>query len=374
MSDSTTHLAVEAGRPAARHIRAGARLLIVGAAIAAVVLGARSANVFRPVEQDSVDARFSIRGTHEPAIPIAVVAIDEATLRELGSWPIRRGWHARTIDALRADDARAIVYDIQFTEPSPSPQDDTELVEAVERARGKIVLATTEVDERGETSVLGGEPLLTNIGARVGHATIPVDEDGTMRHIPYSTNGLQTFGLVGAEIATGEKIDARALGGQRGWIDYLGPAGTVPHYSLARVAQHDIEPGTFRGKVVVIGASAPSLQDIHRTASDSRMDSPEIQANVVATALAGFPLQSAPGWVDVLLIVVCALLVPLLRLRLSLGLSLLGALAAGFVLAVGTQLAFQTGWVTSFVYPLAALVLSAIGALAVAASATTRRI
>jgi adenylate cyclase len=365
MSESIPHPPVETRRVGSR-VRPHVRLFVVCGALTAVVLGAWATNVFRSVEEDSVDARFSIRGTHAPPVPIAVVGIDDATLRELGPYPFRRGWHANTIDAVRDDGARAIVYDVEFAEESASAEDDNALVLAVERTRHRIVLEASEVNAQGDTAVLGGTAVLTKIGARVGNGSISPDDDGTLRRVSYATNGLESFGLVGAEIASGRKID------ESGWIDYLGPSGTVPHYSLVAVAQHRFEPGTFRGKVVVVGATAASLQDVARTSTDTQMSGPEIQANVVATALAGFPLQSVPGWVDVLLIVACGMLVPVLRLRLSLGLSLLAAVGAGFVLAGGTQLAFQAGWVTSSVYPLMALVLSTIGALAVAASNATQ--
>ena len=51
----------------------------------------------------------------------------------------------------------------------------------------------------------------------------------------------------------------------------------------------------MRGKVVVIGATETSLQDQHNTSTTRNflMAGPEIQANSIATALAGFPLH---GW------------------------------------------------------------------------------
>jgi adenylate cyclase len=120
---------------------------------------------------------------------------------------------------------------------------------------------------------------------------------------------------------------------------------------------------------VVVGASAPSIQDVHETATSRSMPGPEIQANVLATALEGFPLESAPTWLDVLLVLAFGLIVPLARLRLSVGASLLVALGAAALLVVGSQLAFQAGWVTSFVYPALALLLSTLGVVVLAVDA-----
>jgi adenylate cyclase len=376
MSDTVPRSPVDARQASPvgrRRWRATVSALVVGVVSAALSLCAYATGALDRVELDSVDTRFSLRGTSEPPLPLAVVAIDEATLREAGAWPIGRGWHARTIDALRRDGARAIAYDVQFTEPSLSPEEDNELIRAARRAAGKLVLATAEADSLGESGVFGGQDVVDAIGIRVGNTSLRLDGDATLRRIPHSAAGLETFGLVGAELASGRTIDPSELGGALGWIDFLGPPGTVPHYSLVRVARGEIEPGTFRGKVVVVGASAPSLRDFNRTATGAHMDGPEQQANVLATAFAGFPLQGAPGWLDVLLILACGLVVPLVRLRLRLRLTLLAALGAGVTLAVGTQLAFQAGWVTSFVYPLLALVLSTLGVVVLAVGAAQPR-
>ena len=54
---------------------------------------------------------------------------------------------------------------------------------------------------------------------------------------------------------------------------------------------------------MVIGASAPTQHDQHATPQGSdQMSGPEVQANAIWTALHGLPLNSAPLWLDALLI------------------------------------------------------------------------
>ncbi len=57
----------------------------------------------------------------------------------------------------------------------------------------------------------------------------------------------------------------------------------------------------------------PSLQDLHDTSTTRNvlMPGPEIQANAIATALAGFPLHEAPWWLNVLLVVALGVTAPL---------------------------------------------------------------
>jgi CHASE2 domain-containing sensor protein len=90
------------------------------------------------------------------------------------------------IDRLHADGASTIVYDVQFTEPSRlGPRDDLALYEAIGRA-GKVVLATTEVDARDQTNVLGVAlaPLWRQYMQRALDAAARVAEQETKRQEP----------------------------------------------------------------------------------------------------------------------------------------------------------------------------------------------
>ena len=73
------------------------------------------------------------------------MAIDASTLNQLRlQWPFPRSLHGRVIDALKRDGARAIAFDVQFTQPSADPAQDQALFDSVARA-GNVVLGTTEV-------------------------------------------------------------------------------------------------------------------------------------------------------------------------------------------------------------------------------------
>jgi adenylate cyclase len=118
--------------------------------------------------------------------------------------------------------------------------------------------------------------------------------------------------------------------------------------------------------VVVLGTTAAVGQDIVQTPlTTTPMPGPELQATAIHTVLHHFPLRSAPGWIDVLIIVLAALIGPLVSLRGSLGLTLLAMLATLAAIALGAQLAFDAGRIVTVGYPaLAALVGGAGSAVA----------
>ena len=101
-----------------------------------VGVGAYALHVWPQFENESVDLRFSLRGTSRPPADVTVVAIDEKTFSDLRQqWPFPRSLHAAMIERLDADGASTIVYDVQFTEPSRlGPRDDLALYEAIGRA------------------------------------------------------------------------------------------------------------------------------------------------------------------------------------------------------------------------------------------------
>jgi adenylate cyclase len=343
---------------------AGALALAIGATLFAT-------DALRRLELLTVDLRFDARGAQTPPDDIVIVGIDDRTFSDFPfvPYPLPRRHHARVIRRLAAAGAKVIVYDIQFTEPSNSARDDNELVDSVAGARNRIVLATTETDGAGGTRVLGGDDLLREIGARAGNAVVPADANGVIRRMPYEIDGLQALPVVAAELATGRKVDEREFEDNSAWIDFHGPPRTFTRYSFSSVEQGRVPAAAFRDKIVVVGAMAPSLQDVSATSTsgDELMSGPEIQAEAISTILRGFPLREAPSWVGWLLVLGLGVFPVLVGLWLRPVRGLLAALGIAALFAAGAYAAFRAGVIVPLVAPPATLVASAVAVLAVLA-------
>jgi adenylate cyclase len=344
-------------------------VMLAAVAVLAVALGvvAYATHLLRQPELGTVDTRFSIRGSEGAPKDIVLVSIDDNTFNDLPKvrFPFPRRLHAQVIGRLHKDGAKVIGYDVQFTEETDQ-RDDNALIDAVAGAPG-TVLATTETDSHGHTRVLGGDEVLKQVGARAGFTVIRPDADGVYRRFRYSGQGLKSFGVAVAEQATHHRVPASAFGNRSVPIDFRGPPGTVRDVSFSRVLNGRFPPGTFRGKIVIVGATAPSLQDVHPTAASNSeaMPGSEILGNEVSTVLRGFPLRDSSGLVDVLLIALLGMAVPLGGLRLRGFWPLFLGAGLAVVYAVATQLAFDGGRIIPFVYPILALALATVGSLAV---------
>jgi CHASE2 domain-containing sensor protein len=332
-------------------------LLAVGLLAAAAGLAIHATGLLNWLERDSVDARFSLRGEQHPPSNVVVVGIDNDSLGVLPRFPFSRRLDARVLENLHAAGARLVVYDVSFDRPT-TPAADEALFEAAHQA-APVVFGTSLISPSGATQVLGGNANLTSIDDQAAAADLVPDPDGVLRHTLAEVNGLPTIAAAVTRRLTGHTPDRSQMHG--GWIDFPGPPGTVRSVSFAQVLQGHFPRAAVRGKVVVIGATAPVLQDMHSTAVGSPMSGPEVQADAISTALAGFPLRSPSGVITVLLIVMLAVLVPLAGVRFgTLGACLTG-LGVLCLWSVATQLAFDSGAVLDYSDPLAALLVGAAG-------------
>jgi adenylate cyclase len=335
-------------------------MLLTGGVLAAYVT-----DVLGDTELDTVDARFAIRGDLPPPDDVIVVGIDDETFSELDEqWPFKRSRHAQLVDRLREHGARTIVYDVQFTEPT-RPKEDNALLDAVARA-GNVVLATTEVEKGGGTNVFGGDDVVRSVRARAASANFVSDAGRVVRRMRYDVEGLKTLAVVAVERATRTPVD-RGEFPDPAWIDYHGE-DTIRVVPFSRAARGSFRPGTFRDKIVVVGAAAPSLQDVHPTSvsADSYMYGVEVQANAISTLLRGFPLKEAPGWVTVALILLFGAVGPMIAIRFGWARAAALGLALAGLYCVFVQVMFNSGVIVDFVYPEASLALGVVNGLAIA--------
>jgi adenylate cyclase len=342
-----------------RHHRRTALLLAVAALATALGLTAYWTDALEATEQAATDARFSIRGAQAPPRDVVIVGVDGQTLQDLDLRPpLPRSLHARMLDRLRDAGARVIAYDFVFAQETDAAEDNA-LIRAVSRTPN-LVTAATKLNDEGRPDVLGGEqPVVT------GSVNFDVTGDDVIRRVRRFDGGMSTFAVAAAQLAIGRAPDPSRFPEDGALIDFAGPAGTVTTYSFSEVLDGKVPASKLRGRVVVVGATDPLLQDIQRTPLGGGVPGPEVQANAIATVLDDFPLREAPGWATVLLVALAGLATPLAALRLT-GLRWLPVplvlLVAG---AVGLQLVFGWGTVLPVAASGLALLLAFLGTLGV---------
>lgn len=371
---------------AERGVRRAAWLgvLLVAAAAAipavAILLGALVG-----VRGEAADRLLQARDAGRP-VPdrVVVVELDEQTVARYEALPIPRSVYGSAIRRLDAQGAAAVGIDVQFTEPTlprdasraaaaAALEEDNELLWAIEDTDVPVVLVTTQV-VRGapgapvDTGVLGGRVNLDPVGAVAAHAALPLSDDGVWRRAEPEIDGLPSFG---AALARAVKASGIPPGGML--IDPSVPGSRLAHFSLVDLVAGRVPASAVRGRVVVIGSTVTGARGDDRgflAGTRERVFGVQAHAQVVQTALAGAPLQAAPGltW---LLAVLAAGLSALAAARRRLLAQVGVVVGMAVLIPVVCWVAVRNGWLADPVLPW--LVLAFGGGAGIAQRAAEER-
>ena len=283
-----------------------------------ILSGVYLLGVFEPFDLRLLDLRFRLRGERPAGSHVALVSVDDATIRGYGAWPLPRESYALLIAALEAAGAKAIGVDLQF--PSDRNQDprSDELLARVSADHENVAHAIwfyaqgpasgTAPDWSASTrealaqqgivgasvpaAVARGAALpfeeLATSARRLGHITVAVDRDGTVRRVPLLVRyGDRVYPALALTLYSAEQgfsggpaLQPTAGGTRLVWpngaqvfapvdpqgstaIDFAGEAGSFPfQYSMLQVLQW-YQAGdstrlreTFAGKTILIGLTS----------------------------------------------------------------------------------------------------------------------
>jgi len=217
--------------------------------------------------RSSYDLPFALR-SDLAATNVAIVYLDEVSHKELHqphTAPWDRSLHARLIERLTAAGAKAIVFDILFTDPSVSSNADAALTAAI-RHSGRVILAGNFQNGEAVQGAMGyWEELpygpFRNAAAGWGNCNFPADPDYGIRRffgVMHDISGQPTVPWLPGEAArfAGAPDDILRLGGNESrWLNYYGPPGTLPGISYFQALTPDgPPPGFFTNKIVFVGS------------------------------------------------------------------------------------------------------------------------
>ena len=314
---------------------------------------------------------------------IAILAIDEPSFQQLGAWPFPRGLHARLVDRLVDDGARAIGLDMVFADPGADPTQDAALAEAIARATQAgvpVVLASAleQVGNANTTQWLAVQPLpeLLAAGGLAGDAGVQPDDDFVVRRPPESA---QSFSAT----------LARALGSDTSPADliaYRGGRGSFDTRSYYQAVEPGLlPPGFFKDKTVLIGRSALAAAELAHVQADlfnapfglpggeRLMPGVELHATLLDNLLQGDGLRTAPEAASVLIVLLTSALLLWAGVRWHPGstAALAAALALALALLSWWLFAHQRLWLAPL-WPIASIA-AVYGASALVAWAAVRQ-
>ncbi len=355
---------------------------------------------------------------------IRVILLDQSSLdwgaQENGlPWPWPRSVYVPLIDFCKRAGAKAIAFDVLYTENSlsDSMDQDRELGDAVERA-GNFVAAVFLGDQarqaldwpsfipkpKLDTSALPPSfaplekaaafpipEIATNAALLASVREIP-DEDAIFRRVnlfrAFSGEQLPSLGL-GAYLAANPAAISGAPGiirigsrsvpvdvAGRAVLRYRGPSGMHKVFTAAQIIRSElqlqenekpqVDPALFKDCYVLFGFSAPALKDLQSTPISGDYPGVEIHATLLDNLLSGDFLRDVPRWVVVLGTLIPAALAAFILLicRTPFQMSFAFLVLAAFPWVRG-YLAYAAGFWWPIVAPELAISLSMLGSIVV---------
>jgi adenylate cyclase len=387
------------------HIKRTGFVIALLVAVALIVLHRVQFRFFEILELKMLDLQFATRGPVTAGPETVIAAIDEKSINRLGRFPWPRSTWGRVVDRLTEEGAKIIVFDVFFTEPENVASDDL-FQKAVMRS-GRVILpvvfdlkggflesgftgqtvdflipaAFSALRNREYAAVPDAKMVLPTLhrfstyAKTLAHINMNPDNDGTLRWemlaIKYLEDYYAPIGLQAArlyrDIPPEHMVLDFAGGIQLGdtliptddigrmLINYRGPNNTFPHHSISDILDRTLPAGTFRDKIVLIGATAIGIYDLRVTPYSTNMAGIEKHANVTDNILRGDFLRRAMD-LDIPLIIAFTLVLGILlpRLGARAGAVLIIILIGSYTGFVHYLFAAKGIWF-SWVYPASAL-------------------
>ncbi|MBN2500134.1 MAG: adenylate/guanylate cyclase domain-containing protein [Anaerolineales bacterium] len=362
-------------------------LLLIGIEITGLLPG-----VSTPLERLELSARdtaMRLRGERDPAPEIVVVAIDDDSLNWLGErWPWSRERVAEIVSWLAEAGARVVALDFTLFDPAVDPAEDEALLAALDKTNTAVTVSQV-ISTDFSVSVLRPIAMYEDVLDGYGITEVERDDDSIVRGIvAYKSTSQGVYYnwafeiarlYLGAEPPSDPRSNAITFNGTKVplvqgnvlLIDYAGPAFTYNNptsynqrpYSAAFLPLDDYPAEAFRDKIVIIGATSETLQDLYPTPFSATTLTPgvEVIANAVAMLIEDDYLRLAPPWLTLLLVVAAAIVAWFLVKipRPSLSIAGVVVIMLGYFL-IRYLIFVLTGWQFAIMTPLTMLFLGVI--------------
>ncbi len=402
------------------------RFAAIVAVFAGLVAGAEHLKWLDDIENRTWDWRLRyVAKTEVPDPKIKIVLIDQSSIEHFSQqesvvWPWYRGMYGAVVQFLRDAGARAVAFDILFTEPSAYNVDDDQAFASAMKGSMPIVMAGALRQQRQAavngllfnelrlvqeksgaarvTEALGlnlssvpkyagielpVQELWSGMGA-LGNVSAYPDNDGIYRHVrpvgvvsDVPMLGLP-FALYDAAFPASEiwpKLRTRLDSQGRFPIRFKGPARTYSTYGIDSIilSQRQRDEGKdpfvplshFKDSIVLVGMDAPGLLDLRPTPLSQIFPGVEYNATVLDNIMHGDFMHRVGVLVNWGIAVVgigfCSAVILLGLSSLAQGIVVIGILLA-YVL--GSFAAAQAGYWIDLAIPLLSTIFATLVALA----------
>lgn len=288
-------------------------ILLTALTVTLLILLLRFSGLLQGLELNLLDLFFRLRPLEAPDSRIAIVTIDETDLTQVGQWPIPDSILAQAIKKIKAQNPQAIGLDIY--RDLPVEPGHTDLVKIFQSTPNLFGIEKVINNQVKPSAVLSQRK-------QVGFADQVIDWDGKVRRallsvilsedeVRYSLGArlalhylrpeeivLENLGMDG-KVRLGKAVFQRFTGNDGGYVrtdcggyqillNFRGNQSHFLTFSLRAVLNNQIPPNVLHDRLVFIGTTAESVNDLFYTPySDGRgmMPGVVLHANITSQIL-----------------------------------------------------------------------------------------
>jgi len=278
---------------------------------------------------------------HQPDPKIVMVAIDDASLAELGRFPWDRAVYAPFLANLNPEgnEPKAIAFDIIFGEPSDNPDGDMAFAEALASYSNVILPVTGIMGDNFSTSIAKREEYIQSQGivkpyelfaelVQMAHINRVVTKDSVIRQAWLKIRGpdgevvpslaWKAAEMAGADLSRYEQLTDPVKFGEpiaknTVTIDYHLTTDDFLTVSFIDVLNGALPPDLFKDSIVIIGFTAVGLtgdggQDTGGSPIERNFKLMYAHGNIVNQLLKGTKVTYLPDWSEIALALILFLL------------------------------------------------------------------
>ena len=362
--------------------------------IALAILAGSYFHILDSYEFQTLDFRFRLRPAIVTTDKVVIIEIGGDTIKKIGRFPFDRAYHAMLVNALSQAGARAIVFDLFFSEPH---KDDAEFAAAMEKARNVYLPVVLEPDRATRSNIpraagMAAESMdvFTSVAKGGGHINVIPDADGKYRRAPLVMQYQGAFYpylslLVSCDYLGIPQKDIRIIPGKSlvlgsygaipldenstMIVNFSGPWGkTYKHYSYVDVLQSylartsgeepNLDLAAFKDKVCIIGLTAVGTVDLHPNPFDTLYPAVGMHAETFNSILNKEYIRRASRELNLAILAALSALIALLVLKTKpfKGLIALITMIVMYVAACIAAFDFCRIWI-DMLYPIVVMVV-----------------
>ncbi|WP_225938503.1 EAL domain-containing protein [Leptothermofonsia sichuanensis] len=375
-------------------------IIVTSLTASCLVLSVRQLGGLQLSECTVFDRMMQMKPAPSPDPRLLVVGISEADIRIQNHWPLPDQVIATALINLQKHNPRVIGLDI-FRDIAIAPGHEL-LTDQLQRPN---VIAINYLGNTPEERIPPPPGLPVQ---RVGFSDLVSDPDGVVRrNLMFASDGIDTYPSFSLQLARlylqhqgigsqlteqqefqlGQTVFPKLRSTAGGYqtadtegyqilLNYRAATDAVRQVTLQEVLLGEVDPSWIEGRIVLIGATAPSVKDLHYTPYSSRkegnrqMPGVVVHAQMVSQVLSAV-LDKQPlfwfwaDWLEMLWIAGWAVVGSLLgwRVRHWLVLGVTSGVALGVLFCFSFGLFTQAGWVP-VVAPALAMVVAGAAAVA----------